>query len=159
MYFPVLSFRFPIVFGRFPIELFRSRYSVIPISFSRRAFPFPIPFPVQKCGCGNGLEIFPTVPDRFHPYLEPRPAGVDLDLERGAVGWAALKPFSLVRRIEQCFNLVPPFLMWGSWVGSFCGCAWRRSSAGVCRRGGCSQNRSRPLVDGLVSNGPWMLRG
>ena len=70
MYIPVLSSRFPIVIVMFPIELFRSRYSVIPISFSRPTFPFPIPFPVQKCGCGNGLGIFPTVPDRFQPYTK-----------------------------------------------------------------------------------------
>jgi len=58
MYFPVLSVRLPIVIGMFPIELFRSRYPVIPISFSRPAFLFSFPFPIQKCGCGNGLGFF-----------------------------------------------------------------------------------------------------
>ena len=67
MYFPVLSVRFPIVIDMFPIEQFRFRYPVIPISFSRPAFPFPFPFPVKKYGRGNGLGVFPTVADRFHP--------------------------------------------------------------------------------------------
>ena len=70
LYIPVLSSRFPIVIVMFPIELFRSRYSVIQILFSRSTFTFPIPFPVKKYGCGNGLGVFPTVPDRFHPYKQ-----------------------------------------------------------------------------------------
>jgi len=68
-YILVLSSRFPIVIVMFLIELFRSRYPVIPISFSRLTLPFPILFPVKKYSCGNGLGVFPTVPNRFHPYL------------------------------------------------------------------------------------------
>ena len=68
MYFPVLSYRFPIVIGMLPTDWFRSRYPVIPISFSRPIFPFPFPFPTKKYSCGNGWGVFPTVPDRFHPY-------------------------------------------------------------------------------------------
>ena len=67
MYFPILSVRFPIVIDMFPIEQFRFRYLVIPISFSRPAFPFLFPFPVKKCGRENGLGVFPIVPDRFIP--------------------------------------------------------------------------------------------
>ena len=48
MYILVLSSQFPIVIVMFPIELFRSRYPVIPISFSRPTLPFPILFPVKK---------------------------------------------------------------------------------------------------------------
>ena len=50
MYFPVLSYRFPIVIGMLPTDWFRSRYPVIPISFSRPIFPFP----TKKYNCGNG---------------------------------------------------------------------------------------------------------
>ena len=70
--FPVLSYRFPIVIGMLPTDWFRSRYPVIPISFSRPIFPFP--FPTKKYSCGNGWGIFPTVPDRFHPYLSLSPS-------------------------------------------------------------------------------------
>ena len=48
MYFPVLSYRFPIVIGMLPTDWFRSR--------------------PKKYSCGNGQGIFPTVPGRFHPY-------------------------------------------------------------------------------------------
>ena len=54
IYFPVLSYRFPIVIGMLPTDWFRSRYPVIPISFSRPTFPFPLPFPTKKYSCGNG---------------------------------------------------------------------------------------------------------
>ena len=67
MYFPVLSYRFPIVIGMLPTDWFRSRYPVIPISFSRPIFPFLFPFPTKKYSCGNGWGVFPTVSDRFHP--------------------------------------------------------------------------------------------
>ena len=89
MYFPVLSYRFPIVIGMLPTDWFRSRYPVIPISFSRPIFPFPFPFPTKKYSCGNGWGVFPTVPDRFHPTCHRRtwPA-----LSRAYVGtWLALR--------------------------------------------------------------------
>jgi len=67
MYFSVLSYRFPIVIGMLPTDWFRSRYPVIPISFSRPIFPFPFPFPTKKYSCGNGWGVFPNIPDCFHP--------------------------------------------------------------------------------------------
>ena len=70
IYFTVLSYRFPIVIGMLPTDWFRSRYPVIPISFPRPIFPFPFPFPTKKYSCGNGWGVFPTVPDRFHPYSQ-----------------------------------------------------------------------------------------
>ena len=51
---PVLCYRFPIVIETFPFEIFRSRYPVIPVSFSRPTFPFPFPFPAKKYRSGNG---------------------------------------------------------------------------------------------------------
>ena len=50
----VLCYRFPIVIDTFPFEIFRSRYPVIPDSFSRPTFPFPFPFPAKKYRSGNG---------------------------------------------------------------------------------------------------------
>ena len=50
----VFMYRFPIVIVIFPIEMFRSRHSVISVSFSRPAFKFPLPFPATKYSSGNG---------------------------------------------------------------------------------------------------------
>jgi hypothetical protein len=63
-----LCFRFPIVIVTFPIEIYRSRYPVISNSYSRPAVPVPFPFPLTKYRSRNGYDVFPTVPDRFHPY-------------------------------------------------------------------------------------------
>ena len=81
-----LSYRFPIVTDMFPTDIFRSRYpvisvlfsrnrqvptdifrsqySIISVLFSRPHFPFPLPFPTEKYRNRSGLEIFPTV---FNP--------------------------------------------------------------------------------------------
>jgi len=64
---PVLSYRFPIVIDMFPTDMFRSRYPVISVPFSRPLFPFPFPFPAKKNRNRNGLGVFPTVPDCFQP--------------------------------------------------------------------------------------------
>ena len=58
---PVLSFRFPIVTGLFPIELFRSPISRN-IGF---VFPSGVPVPDKKMWL---QECFKSFPDRFHPY-------------------------------------------------------------------------------------------
>ena len=65
MYFPVLSYRFPIVIGMLPTDWFRSRYPVIPILFSRPIFPFPFPFPTKKIQLRERLRGFP---DRSRPF-------------------------------------------------------------------------------------------
>jgi len=68
MYIPVFTSRFPIVIEHVPDR-------TLPFPISRNTdFVFPsdisVPDPVldkKKCGCGNGLGSFPTVPDRFQP--------------------------------------------------------------------------------------------
>jgi hypothetical protein len=50
--------------------MFRSRYLVISVSFFRPTFPFPFPISAKKYSNGNGLSIFPTVPDRFQALPE-----------------------------------------------------------------------------------------
>ena len=54
-----LNYRFPTVTDMLPIEMYRFRNPVIPISFFRLAFPFP--FPHKKYGNGSGQRVFPTV--------------------------------------------------------------------------------------------------
>jgi hypothetical protein len=63
-------YRFPIVIDSFPIEN-------VPFPISRNigsVCPSNIPVPVsdfgKKYSNGNGLSIFPTVPDRFQAYSE-----------------------------------------------------------------------------------------
>ena len=68
MYFPVLSYRFPIVIGMLPTDWFRSRYPVISISFSRPPFPSPHPFPAKKI---QEQEWWGSFPDCFQPYIYP----------------------------------------------------------------------------------------
>jgi len=75
MCFPDLSYRFPIVIDMFPTDMFRSRYPVISVPFSRPFFPFPFPFLAKKNRNRNGLGVFPTVPDRFQTRPTSRCAG------------------------------------------------------------------------------------
>jgi hypothetical protein len=71
-------YRFPIVIDSFPIEnvpfpISRNTGFVfpsnIPVPVSDSVFPSNIPVPISDSGKkysnGNGLSIFPTVPDRF----------------------------------------------------------------------------------------------
>jgi hypothetical protein len=62
---PVLCYQFPIVTDMIPIKIFCSRYHVISNLFSRQAISFPLPFSTKKKFRNS---VFPTVPDRFHPY-------------------------------------------------------------------------------------------
>jgi hypothetical protein len=61
---PIPNYRFPTVIDIFPIEIFRSRYTVISNSFSRPTMPFPLTFPVKKIVMGMVKVFsrpFPTV--------------------------------------------------------------------------------------------------
>ena len=51
-YVPVLSYRFPIVIDMFPTDMFRSRYPVISVSFSRPLFRFRFRSRQKKTGSG-----------------------------------------------------------------------------------------------------------
>jgi hypothetical protein len=51
---PDFNNRLLTVIDIFSIEIFRSRYTVILISFSRPTFPFLLPFPTKKYRNVNG---------------------------------------------------------------------------------------------------------
>jgi hypothetical protein len=64
---PNLSHRFPIVIDMFPINMFRSRYPIILISFSRLPFPFPLPFLAKNTGVGTVRGFSRPFPTVFNP--------------------------------------------------------------------------------------------